>query len=252
MRLLPGLLFIFSLVGCSTINNQDQRSAALYVDLAKNQLLKGQPPVALSTLFKAEKLDPKNPQLHNQFGLTYFVFKKIDKSLFHFKKAITLDPGYTEARNNYAHVLVENGQYNEARKQLQLVIDDLTYQNQSTALSNLGYSYFKEGKYKEAIPYLQQSIRLNKSHCQTYNTYARSLYELKDFSGAMPVFDVAIPLCQKIGFDEAHYYGALTYFKSGDKNKGIALMNETLLMYPDGPYQDKARSMLDLMKLNRL
>jgi tetratricopeptide (TPR) repeat protein len=144
------------------------------------------------------------------------------------------------------------GRYKEARKQLQMVIDDLTYANQATALSNYGYSYFKEGKYKEAIPFLQKSIKQNKTHCQTYNTYGRALYELKDFRGAIPVFDVAVPLCQKIGFDEAHYYAALTYFKSGDKNRGIALMNETLLLYPDGVYQDKAKSMLELMKLNRL
>ncbi len=208
--------------------------------------------MAMSTLLKAEKLDPNNPQLHNQFGLTYFVFKKIDKSLFHFRKALSLDAKYSEARNNYAHVLIENGDYEEARKQLKLVIDDLTYMNQSTVLSNYGYSYFKQGKYKEAVPYLQQSIKLNKTHCQTYNTYGRSLYELKDFSAALPVFDVAVPLCKKIGFDEAHYYAALTYFKSGDKNRGIALMNETLLLYPDGVYQDKAKSMLELMKLNRL
>ena len=94
--------------------------------------------------------------------------------------------------------------------------------------------------------------KLSKNNCHTYNIYGRTLYELKDFSGAIPVFDVAVPLCRKLDFDEAHYFAALTYFKSGDKNKGIALMNETLLLYPDGAYQDKAKSMLELMKLNKL
>jgi Tfp pilus assembly protein PilF len=246
------VLLLLSLLSCTSLNNQDQKSAALYVELARNQLIKGNAPMALSTLMKAEKMDPKNPQLWNQYGLTYFIFKRYDKSISSFRTALSIDPRYSEARNNYALVLIENGQSAEARKQLQLVIDDLTFGNQSTALSNYGYSYFKEGKYKDAIPFLQKSIKLNKTHCQTYSNYGRALYELKDYSGAMPVFDVAVPLCQKIGFDEAHYYAALTYFKSGDKNRGIALMNETLLLYPDGAYQDKAKSMLELMKLNRL
>jgi len=250
MRFTALLLIFFT--ACTSLDPKDKKSAALYVELAKNQLIKGQPPLALATLMKAEKMDSSNRELWNQYGLTYYVFKKMDKSLASFRKALAIDPNYSEARNNYGRVLAENGQYVEARKQLQLVIDDLTFTNQPTALANYGYTYFKEGRYKEAIPFLQQSIRLNKNNCQTYANYGRSLYELKDFSGAIPVFDIAVPLCQKIGYDEAHYYAALTYFKSGDKNKGIALMNETILLYPDGAYQDKAKSMLELMKLNRL
>lgn len=241
---------MISLSACSTFS-RDNETAGLYVELAQVQLQKGHPAVALSTLMKAEKIDPNNPQLNNQFGLTYGVFEKHEKAVEYFRKAVATKPDYSEARNNYARALIEVGKYKEARDELELVTNDLTYRNQASAFSNVGLSYLREGKYKDSLPFFQKSLRLSKN-CLTYSYYGRALYELKDYRGAIPVFDVALPLCKKINFDEAHYYGALTYFKSGDKIKGVALMNETILHYTDGAYQDKAKSMLELMKLNKL
>ncbi len=243
-------LFILIATGCTSFHGS-RDSAVPYVELAEKQLAAGQAPQALSTLLKGEKVEPDHPLIHNQLGLTYFVFGKYDKSAEHFQRAIRLDDKLTEAHNNYARTLIELKEYNDARAQLDIVVNDLTYLKQALAYSNYGLSYFREGKYQNAIPWLQKSIAMNKTNCLAYTTYGRSLYELKDYRGAIPVFDVAIHLCKKSNFDEAHYYAALTYFKSGDKTKGVALMNETLLLYPDGPYQKKAQSMVELMRLNK-
>lgn len=243
------VLFLYA-TGCAHFHGA-RDSAQPYVELAEKQLAMGQAPQALSTLLKGEKVDPDDPLIHNQLGLTYFVFGKYEKSAEHFQRAIRLDNKLTEAHNNYARTLIELKQYDDARAQLEIVVNDLTYLKQALAYSNYGLSYFREGKYAKAIPWLQKSIALNKTNCLAYSTYGRSLYELKDYRGAIPVFDIAIHLCKKSNFDEAHYYAALTYFKSGDKTKGVALMNETLLLYPDGPHQKKAQSMIELMRLNK-
>lgn len=247
-RLFVVLSFLF--MACATFRGSKD-SALPYVDLAEQQLAAGQYPQALSTLLKGESVEPDNALVQNQLGLTYFAFGKYEKAKERFQRALRLDEKLSEARNNYARTLIELQQYDEARTQLDLVINDLTYTKQSLADSNYGLSYFRQGQYKKAIPWLQKSIAINKTNCLTYTTYARSLYELKDYRGALPIFDVAVPLCKKNQSDEAHYFAALTYFKSGDKTKGIALMNETLLLYPDGLYQNKAKSMLELMRMNK-
>jgi type IV pilus assembly protein PilF len=244
------VVLTFLIVGCATFRGSKD-SAIPYVQLAEKQLSAGQNPQALSTLLKGEQVDGDNPLIQNQLGLVYFAFGKFDKSAEHLKKAVQLDDSLSEAHNNYARTLIELGEFTEARRQLDFVINDLTYLKQPLAYSNYGLSYFREKKYKDAIPWLQKSIALNKNNCLTYSTYGRTLYELKDFRGAIPIFDVAVHLCKKNNYDEAHYFAALTYFKSGDKTKGIALMNETLLLYPDGAYQAKARSMLELMRMNK-
>jgi type IV pilus assembly protein PilF len=244
------LILFFGAMGCATFRGSKD-SALPYVELAEKQLASGQSPQALSTLLKGESVEPDNPLIHNQLGLTYFSFGKYEKSAEHFRRAVHLDERLSEARNNYARTLIELKQYSDARSQLEVVISDLTYIKQPLAYSNYGLSYFREGQYKKAIPWLQKSIALNKNNCLTYSTYGRALYELKDYRGAIPIFDVAVHLCKKNNYDEAHYFAALTYFKSGDKTKGVALMNETILLYPDGLYQEKARSMLELMRLNK-
>ena len=246
--LLPVSFLFF--ISCATFRGAKD-SANPYVELAEKQLATGQNPQALSTLLKGESVDPNNPLVHNQLGLVYFAFKKFEKSAEHLKRAVRLDETLSEARNNYARTLIELNQYAAARAQLDVVVNDLTYLKQPLAYSNYGLSFFREGQYKKAIPWLQKSIALNKNNCLTYTTYGRSLYELQDYRGAIPIFDIAVHLCKKSNFDEAHYYAALTYFKSGDKTKGIALMNETLLLYPEGSYQEKAKSMLELMRMNK-
>lgn len=250
MRWGMAAILLLTVFGCATFRGSKD-SAIPYVQLAEKQLSTGQNPQALATLLKGEQVDPNNPLIQNQLGLVYFAFGKFEKSAEHLRKAVNLDGDMSEARNNYARTLIELGSFLEARKQLHIVVNDLTYLKQPLAYSNYGLSYFREKKYKEAIPWLQKSIALNKNNCLTYSTYGRTLYELKDYRGAIPIFDVAIHLCKKNNYDEAHYFAALTYFKSGDKTKGIALMNETLLLYPDGAYQAKASSMLELMRMNK-
>lgn len=245
------VVFILTLVGCQT-TSQDPKTALLYMDLGVNHLTKGVKEDALAAFLKAEKLDERNQEIQNYLGLTYLLFKKYSLASKHFQNALSLDNEYTEARNNLARALIEQGHEERARKELEIVFADLTYKNLAAANLNLGYSYFKQQRYREAIPYLEKSLRMHKNSCFAMSLYARSYSEIKDYKRSLPLFDLAMPLCQKINYDEAHYYGALAYFKSGQRTKGIALMNETILLYNQGDYEKKSREMLELMKLNKL
>lgn len=222
------------------------------MDLGVKHLNTGVKQDALASFLKAEKLDGSNKEIQNYLGITYLLFKKFPTAVTHFNSALSIDSDYTEARNNLARTYVELGQEEKARKELAIVFADLTYKNLAAANLNLGYSYFKERRYKEAITYLDKSLRQNQNSCFAMTLYARSFFELKDFKRALPLFDLAMPMCQKINYDEAHYYGAIAYFKAGQRTKGIALMNETILLYNQGDYEKKSREMLELMKLNKL
>lgn len=244
--------FLFVIVGCQSLTSSDPKTAILYMDLGMKHLSQGQRQDALSAFLKAEKLDGSNKEIQNQLGLTYFLFKKYGLAAKYFRSSLSIDSEYTEARNNLARALVELGQVGAARKELNLVFADLTYKNIANAYMNLGLSYFKENNFRDAIVNLEKSLRENRNSCYAMNMYARSYYELKDYKKAISLFDTAMPMCQKVNYDEAHYFGALAYFKSGQRTKGIALMNETILLYNKGDYEMKSREMLELMKLNRL
>jgi len=244
---------LFLTFGCDSMkSNTDAKTALLYLDLSRDHLDKGNKQDALAALLKAEKLDEKNKEILNQLGLTYFSFKKYALAEKYFSRALSEDSSYTESRNNLARVQIELGKTQSARDELHIVLEDLTFKNTANAFLNMGLSYFRDKNYKTAIHYLEKSLKQNPSSCFTMTTYGRCFYELNNFTKAINLFDVAMPLCQKLNSDEAHYFGALSYFKSGQRSKGIALMNETILLYHQGEYEKKSRDMLELMKLNKL
>lgn len=247
-------LLAFSLLLLSACNTspKDVQSVDLYLQLGITQLEKGYPSQALISFQRAEKIDDSNADVKYQLGTTYNRLKKPGFALGFFKKATQLDPKFTEARNQLVRSLIEAGQYKEARKELNVVMADLTFSKPAQVWTNAGYLNFKEKHYNEAISYLQKAIRLDKNSCLTYTIYGRALYETKNYNAALPAFDAALPLCKRDQNDEAHYFAGLAYYKSGEKNRGIALMNETILLYPDGNYQAMAKSALEMMKFNRL
>ncbi|AWY19757.1 type IV pilus biogenesis/stability protein PilW [Moraxella bovis] len=61
----------------------------------------------------------------------------------YFKKAISLDPNFTQARNNYGVYLSERGRYQEAIEQFNIAGGTLGYRNRAGALENLGLTYLK-------------------------------------------------------------------------------------------------------------
>lgn len=61
----------------------------------------------------------------------------------YFKKAISLDPEFTQARNNYGVYLSEMGRHQEAIEQFNIAGSTLGYRNRAGALENLGLTYLK-------------------------------------------------------------------------------------------------------------
>lgn len=247
-------LFILSLLffGCSHQQKLDSDSAQLYLNLGASQLQQGHPHRALKNLLKAQKLDEENAQINNHLGLAYFTLTKYKQSVKYFSRALSQNKAYTEARVNLGRALVEVGRYDEARMQLEIATQDLTYSHRPKIQLNLGLSYFRQRSYQKALPLFQAAARVNKTNCFAHHFYARTLLALNEFQSANGIFDIALPLCKKINYDEAHFFAAISYFKSGDKPRGIALMNETILHYPNGPHNRKAQKTLELMKLNKL
>ena len=68
----------------------------------------------------------------------------------YFKKAISLDPDFIQARNNYGVYLSELGRHQEAIEQFNIAGSTLGYHNRAGALENLGLTYQKMNNPKAA------------------------------------------------------------------------------------------------------
>lgn len=68
--------------------------ASLGVAFARRQMF----PQAISALEQAIELDPRSPITHSNIGLAFYLFKAIEKALFHWRTVSQLDKNYADAR----------------------------------------------------------------------------------------------------------------------------------------------------------
>lgn len=238
------ILSLFLLLAACT-SSARKEEAQLHLQMGTSSLQQGRYPDALRELLLAEKADSKNSVVQNNLGLVYFIREKTDLAEQHLTRAVELDGKYSEARNNLARVLIEQNKYDQAIREIHIVLKDLTYTDSEKALTNLSLAYFRRGEYSEAKKYSSQALKLNRENCFAYTLYGRSQYELQDFKSAASSLDSAVVLCKPSAFDEPHYFAGLAYQKLGNLEKAIARLEEVSRLYPSGKYQQKAQSMLN-------
>ena len=244
------LLFLIclSILSCSTFRKEDRETALLHLGSGTALLNDGNFPQALSELMAAESLDPDNPTIQNNLGLTYFFRERTDLAETHVRKALKINPNYTDARNNLSRILIERGKYHEAILEARAAINDLTYTNPEKPLINLGVAQFKLAQFENSKKTFQKAVEIQRDNCLAQSYYGRSLFELRDFRRAAEALDRAVGFCQRSQFDEPHYYSALSYFELGLNDKAEARFEELLKLYPQGKYVDKTKTMLDTIK----
>ncbi len=242
--ILPVLLCV--LCSCET-STKNKENAELHLQIGTTQLTGGNYPGALKELSLAHDLDPNNEVIENNLGLAYFVREKYAMAESHLTKALKLKPDYTDALNNLARVHIEMLQYDRAIHELETVLKDLTYSSAEKAWVNLGLAYFHKGEFQIAKNRLAEALKLNRQHCLAHTLYGRSELELEDFNKASVDLDKAIVFCKQSHFDEPHYYSGIAYFRLGNKEKGIARMEEVIKFYPNGKFAARAKNMIDEM-----
>lgn len=239
-----GLLFS----ACASNQDNDKLSYS-HFQLGVSLLTKGKKAEALEQLIIAKDLDPKNPLIHNHLGLCYFFLQEYEHAIISLKNALSIDPNYSEAHNNIGRVFIEIKDFQRARQHLNAAAADLTYPSKDKVWLNLGLTYFYEGQYEKSENYFLKSISMNRQNCMAYNYFGRSQIEQEKFKNAAKALDQAIYHCRQRGFDEPHYYSAISFFRLGYKAKAIARLQEGRKKFPDGPNRAKIDEMINLMKL---
>lgn len=243
------LLFAFGMVSCATkISEEKNETAELHLQIANDYLKKENYPIALKELLIAEDLDPNNPAVQANLGLVYFMRERYELSEKHYKKAISIKPDYTDAKNNLGRVYVEIGQYKQAEVLLKDVLSDLTYIDFPKAYANYGVLEFKRKNYASATGYFKKSLERDRENCYTQVYLGRCYLELKDTTYAVLQLEKAIPFCQQIGADEAHFYSAIALYRNDQKDKARIRFEELIRLFPSGYNIEKAQKMLELLK----
>lgn len=247
-----GLLILTCLTACSSVSKKDRDRADLHLRLGTSYIQSQEYPAALTELLRAQELDPQNALVQNSLGLVYFFRERLDLSVKHLKNALLLAPTFSDARNNLSRVYIEQGKYKEAEVEANRVLNDLTYTSPEKALINLGLVKFNTKKYQEAQTQFAKAIKAAPDDCIANTYLGRSIFEQGRYGAASEALDRAVSFCQKILFDEPHYYSAVAYYRNGDKNRSIIRFQEIIKYYPNGKFREKSKDMLQLLQRGQL
>lgn len=250
--LATGLVFAFFSTGCRTTSVDNVESAQLHRQIAISHLRSESYPKALKELLIAEELDPRSAEVQADLGLVYFMRERYELSEKHYRRALSLKPGFTDAKNNLARSYIELGQFKKAEALLKEILADLTYTDFPRAQANYGVLEFKRKNFSAAITYLKKSLERDRENCYTQVFLGRSYLELQELSTAILQLDRAVGICMPIDNDDAHYYSAIAYFRDNQKEQAKFRFEELLKLFPNGANAEKTHKMLDLINKGSL
>jgi tetratricopeptide (TPR) repeat protein len=147
---------------------------------------------ALNILNRAEKIDPKNPEVFYSKGTAYFFKGDYQNAIDCFTKAVTYNPKDYEAYSNraLAKIYVNDlfGAIDDCQKSVEIKPDF------SKAYNNMGLALKGLNKFDEAILIYTRAISLNNDFAEAYYGRGLSKQMKNDIDGARNDLNIALQL----------------------------------------------------------
>jgi type IV pilus assembly protein PilF len=236
------------LAGCTTVREEKNETADLHMQVAIAHMQKENYPLALKELLIAQELSPRDAAIQANLGHVYFMRERFDLSEQHYKRALSLQPNFTDAKNNLARVYIETSQNRLAEALLKEVLLDLTYVDFPRAYANYGVLEFNRKRYKVAINYLKRALEKDRENCYTHVYLGRSFLELKENLLAVAQLEKAVLFCSPLEIEDGHYYSAIALYRNSQKDRAIFRFEELIKLFPNSKYIDRSRKMLEVLR----
>lgn len=162
-NLLLSVFLIFSFACASGPDSKPTLSkteeARLHINSAISFLHDRQFPRALESLAAAEDLDDDIPELYHIRALVFFNRDQLALAIEEEKKALKLNPNYTESNNTLGKLLIDANKIDEAIPYLEKATNDQLYGELYKPLTNLGMAYYRKGVYGKSSEYFNRAIK---------------------------------------------------------------------------------------------
>lgn len=204
------VLTLLIVVSCASKNQEiKSKKANLYFGAGTQSLMEQQYTEALTSLLKANELEPENSDILNNLGMAYYFKGETKLAIKHLEEALKYNENNSDAKNNLASIYFKDGDLNKAEKLYQQVEKDLTYDKQARTLYNLGMIEIQKKNKVTAENYFRKSIKEDDNYCPSYFQIGLIQYSRRQFKTALRNFkESTMGTCMNSPM--AHYYQALT------------------------------------------
>ncbi len=223
LRTLSVLLVVSTSMACG--NKQVNRDkATLHYDIAYDLLQKGELGPAIEQIDKAVRLEPKNPEFRNLYGLIYASSGHLDKAEAELREALRLRPNYADVYNNLCGLNISRSQWDQAIEHCEKAVSIITYASPEKAYHNMGWAYYKKGDMMNAIQSYKKALRYRENFYIAHQNLGMVYFDLKKYNLAIDNFQAAIKGCNFC--PEPYYRLGLALFKVDKKKTALKSFNK--------------------------
>ena len=165
----------------------------------------------------------------NNLGLIYSEKGLLERATQYFKKALAINPKYTEASLNLAVTYNELQNFEEAEKVFRQAakvidseptsIDPFIQGKLANEHAKLGDSYYKLGLYDQALVQYRMAQELRPNFADILTKIGVTLTDKGDLDPAIEIFGKAKETNPK--FEKAYIYLGIAYYKKGQRDLAI-------------------------------
>jgi protein O-mannosyl-transferase len=211
---------------------------------------------AIEVLEKSVELEPRNPWNHSNLGDAYKflgllhedrgegekAFQVRVKSITSYQRAMEIgsdNEAFPLIFFKHAMVFVDGGYEQEALRLLREAI--ARFPRYPETYVWLGAFYFNQGRYAEALPYLEPAAALA-PRMETLGMLARCHEETGNHAKSIEAYSAALSLFPNSV--EIHYNLGVLYHRLGDLDKAVYYLRRALQLDPHGKLVPNIHSML--------
>ena len=154
---------------------------------------------------------------------------QLDEAIAHFQKVLEIKPGFAETRNSLGIALGRKGQTDEAIRQFQEALR--LKPDYALAHNNLGIVLLSKGQSDAAISQFQEAIRLRPDNAEAHNSLGVALGRKGQIDEALRQYQEAVRL--KPDYTDAHYNFGVALLGEGQTDAAISQFQEVVRLKPD-------------------
>jgi tetratricopeptide (TPR) repeat protein len=198
------------------------RLGSAYVESERNS-------EALVELKEAVALDSSSPQAWDSLGHAMQHVGDLAGAVDAYHHGVTLDPTDDGLRSDYASMLIETRQPDQAIREFEKILQHNP--SNSTILVKMGYAHLKKGEFGLAVKAFTDALEKDPSSAAAHYDLGVARKQMDDLESAKKEFNEAIRLDPSL--PEARYILGITEWQLGNFVEAAAQMRAAIAIRPD-------------------
>lgn len=234
MRKLWSALLLIPLAACAPQNVREQginSPARLNVELGKAYIHEGDYKQAMTKLQRAIDDSPNYPEAHGTLAILHWRLGEQDKAEREFREAVRLDPDDPQFHNNYGVFLCEQKRYEQAEEQFMLALANPLYETPEYAYTNAGLCALRRPDPELAEKHFRAALRKNPKFPPALLKMGEISYEGQHYLQARAYLQRYAEVGQATA--ESLWLGVRTERKLGDRDAAATYALRLRSKFPD-------------------